>query len=118
MVEVVLIKYLYSNGGVDSVLGVVLVKYLYSNGGVDSVLRVVLVKYLYSNGGVDSMVEVEVSGGVGRPVGDPQVAVSHATVQLLLDAMLLPNTVKRPVGYHLLCEADYSVHAVSESIHL
>ena len=56
------------------------------------------------------MVEVEVIGVVGRPVCNPQVTVSHATVQLLLDAVLLPIRVK---GYHLLCKADYSVQAVS-----
>ena len=58
------------------------------------VVVVVLVTYLHSDGGVDPVVEVEVGGGVGRPVCDPQVTVSHATVQLLLDAVLLPDRVR------------------------
>ena len=57
MLGVVLVKYLYRNGGVDSMVEIVLVKYLYSN-RVYSVFEVVLVKYLYSNGGVDSVLGV------------------------------------------------------------
>lgn len=49
------------------------------------------VSHLHSERGVDAMVEVQVCGAVVGPVCDPQVAVPHPTVQLMLYTTFLKH---------------------------